>query len=179
MLHPWCFLYLATAIAPLAFHTLRVSPVEYLQLWGRFFNGITLPEARPMDVETDWLGAIKQSLEGIIARSHKQNKTKTNKLQIMTSQQSGCGATRKSSRTASQITSAKLTALLVDNRTARRKPSSRRDPVVADKNHPNCSYPCNFTGRLNKYNLFAFPIFSQKSHCPNRHLLRELKIADS
>ena len=43
---------------------LRVSPVEYLQLWGRFFNGITLPEARPMDVETDWLGAIKQSLEG-------------------------------------------------------------------------------------------------------------------
>ena len=32
--------------------------------WGRFFNGITLPEARPMDVETDWLGAIKQSLEG-------------------------------------------------------------------------------------------------------------------
>ena len=64
VLHPWCFLYLATAIAPLAFHTLRVSPVEYLQLWGRFFNGITLPEARPMDVEPDWLGAIKQSLEG-------------------------------------------------------------------------------------------------------------------
>ena len=64
VLHPWCFLYLATAIAPLASHTLRVSPVEYLQLWGRFFNGITLPEARPMDVEPDWLGAIKQSLEG-------------------------------------------------------------------------------------------------------------------
>ena len=37
---------------------------EYLQLWGRFFNGITLPEVRPMDVGSDWFGAIKQPLEG-------------------------------------------------------------------------------------------------------------------
>ena len=36
----------------------------YLQLKGRFFNGITLPEVRPMDVESEWIGAIKQSLEG-------------------------------------------------------------------------------------------------------------------
>ena len=29
-----------------------------------FFNGITQPDVRPMDVEADWFGAIKQSLEG-------------------------------------------------------------------------------------------------------------------
>ena len=28
------------------------------------FNGITLPEVRSMDVGPDWIGAIKQSLEG-------------------------------------------------------------------------------------------------------------------
>ena len=31
-----------------------------LCLW-QCFNGITLPDVRPMDVEADWLGAIKQS----------------------------------------------------------------------------------------------------------------------
>ena len=64
VLHPWCFPHLGITIAPLAICTSGFSPVQYLQLKERFFNGITLPEVRPMDVESEWIGPIKQSLEG-------------------------------------------------------------------------------------------------------------------
>ena len=57
----WCFPSLAIAIAPLVTHTLRAAPVEYLQLKGRFFNGIAHPGGRSMSVKTDWFGAIKQT----------------------------------------------------------------------------------------------------------------------
>ena len=39
---------LAVAIASLAPNNVRSSPVEYLQLWGKFFIGITLPELTPL-----------------------------------------------------------------------------------------------------------------------------------
>ena len=44
---------------------LQLKPDEFKVLGERPNNHKhTFHEARPMDVETDWLGAIKQSLEG-------------------------------------------------------------------------------------------------------------------
>ena len=42
------FLKFAIAIVSLAPNKIRSSPVEYLQPWGKFFIGITLPELTPL-----------------------------------------------------------------------------------------------------------------------------------